>query len=235
MIDIHSHILPGIDDGAKTLTDSVEIVRDLARFGVTDVIATPHYICETNYISPRGENLVLLGKLRQALADEGTDIRVYLGNELFIDNIIYDLLKKGKISTMAGSEYLLVELPLNEEFPNYEDIFLELMNNGYKVILAHPERYGIVQKDYEIVKNLYNQGVLLQCNLGSLIGKYGNGAKKTIKKLIRDKMIFAFGSDIHHLSRVDRSSQIKKKLAKYFSDEELKKILETNPKKLIKS
>ena len=143
MIDIHSHILPGVDDGARTLTDSIEILRELVSVGVTDVVMTPHYIVDTHYMSSRFENLKIIEKLKQVVADEGLNINIYLGNEIFIDNGILENLKMGKISGLAGSRYLLIELPLNEEFPNYEDIFLDLMNRGYKVVLAHPERYSI--------------------------------------------------------------------------------------------
>ncbi len=233
MIDIHSHILPGVDDGARTLTDSVEIVRELMMAGVTDVVATPHYIIDTNYVSSRFENLQIFERLKQVVADEGLKINLYLGNEIYIDNEILQLLKKNTISTMAGSRYLLVELPLNEEFPNYQDVFLELMNEGYKVILAHPERYAIVQNNYEVMEELSEMGVLLQCNLGSIVGKYGSGAKKVIKRLAKEKRIFALGSDIHHAGRGEYLRLGQKKLAKYYSEAELGKILVRNARRII--
>ena len=233
MIDIHSHILPGVDDGARTLTDSVDIVREMAEMGITDVIATPHYMSETQYVSLRRNNLMLVGQLKQALADEGIKVNVYLGNEIYIDNGILELLEAKKISTLAGSKYLLIEIPLNEEFPNYEDIFLELMNMGYKVILAHPERYLVVQNDFSVVRELYEMGVLLQGNLGSMVGKYGSGAKKVIKRLVKEKMIFAFGTDTHHTGGLEQMRSAQKKLKKYYSDSELEKVLVGNARKII--
>lgn len=237
MIDIHSHILPGVDDGARTFTDSVDMVRDLVSMGVTDIIATPHYIRETRYISPRRKNRVLLEELKKFLADEGISVNVYLGNEIYIDADIDNFVKRGEMSTMAGSKYLLVELPLNETFSNYQDILMELIDDGYKVILAHPERYSIVQNDYNIANELYEMGVLFQCNFGSILGKYGAGAKKIIKKMIKDRMIFAFGSDIHHSSGADKIKkyydQVFKKLSKYYDKNELNKVLVDNPRKII--
>lgn len=233
MIDIHSHILPGVDDGARTLTDSIEIVRELVSLGVTDVVVTPHFIVDTHFMSTRFENSKLLERLRQAAADEGFRINFYLGNEIYIDNKIIELLKAKKITGLAGGRYLLVELPLNDEFPNYEDIFMELMDEGYKVILAHPERYTIVQNDFGVIENLCEMGVLLQCNLGSITGKYGGGAKKTVKRLAKEKMIFAFGSDIHHAGRGEYLGLAQKKLAKYYNDVELEKVLVGNARKII--
>ena len=233
VIDIHCHILPGIDDGSRDIAESVEIVRQLVDQGVTDVIATPHYVDGTAFESPRSVNLKLLTELRQALIDEGLKINVYLGNEIYISDNIAELVKAGKMSTMAGSKYLLVEFSLDEEFPNYSDYLQALMDHGFKVILAHPERYAIVQKDYDVVRNLYEMGVLMQCNLGSILGRYGKEAKKTIKKMIKDKIIFAFGSDIHRPSRSSYIAEAQKKLGKYYSEHELRWLLVGNPGKII--
>lgn len=232
MIDIHAHILPGVDDGSRSLEESVEMVRELASYGVTDIIATPHYMNETIFMSPRMKNVELLLKLREQLAAQKINVNISLGNEIYIDKAIADLIDTGLISTMVDSKYILVELPINGEFPNYEDILQDLMDAGYQVILAHPERYGIVQQDYEIVRNLREMGILLQSNLGSVSGKYGKEAKRTVKKLIQDKMIFAFGSDMHRPGGEKYFELSQKKLAKYYDERELRKVLVTNPKKL---
>ena len=233
MIDVHAHILPGIDDGAKTFEDSINIIKELMRQGVTDIIATPHYVNESIYMSPRLENVRILNELKDRLALENIKINLFLGNEIYIDREMIDLIKRGKISTMAGSKYLLVELPLDEKWPNYDDFLRELMDYGYKVILAHPERYTIIQEDYEVAKNLFDMGVLLQCNMGSVVGKYGREAKKLVRRMAKDKMIFTFGSDIHHCSRSDYLVLAKRKLNKYYSDGELKQLLVTNPNKIL--
>ena len=233
MIDIHSHIIPGVDDGARNFEDSVQIVRWLASQGVTDVIATPHYVYETDYVSPRAQNLQLLEGLKDRLVDEGVDVKVYLGNEIYIDRDIARLIRAGEMSTMADSEYLLVELPLNDEYSDWEDILIDLMNRGYQVILAHPERYEIVQKDYEIVKRLHEAGILLQCNLASLVGRYGKRAQKIIRKIAKDKMIFALGSDVHRRGRSDYLVLAQKKLARYYDARELNQLLVVNPSKIL--
>lgn len=233
MIDIHSHILPGIDDGARSLEDSIEIIQELAKQGVTDVIATPHYVDESIYTSPRGKNLHLINELRKSLQDEEINVNIYLGNEIYINDKIESLIEANEVSTLAGSEYLLVELPMSGEYPNYFDIIITLKQAGYQVVLAHPERYIAMQDDFEKVRELYNSGVLLQCNLGSILGQYGKHAKKTIKELAKNKMIFAFGSDIHHCNNMWSLKKVRDKLAKYYSEDELRQILVDNPQKII--
>lgn len=235
MIDLHSHILPGIDDGAKTLANSVEIVRELERQGITDVVATPHFMDETNYVSPRSENQRLLKRLEKKLKSEGVKVKIYLGNEIYINERIDELLKNKTIATLAGSKYILMELPMSGIFPNYLDIFLKLSSDGYQVVLAHPERYASLQKDFELIGELYEAGILLQCNLESILGRYGKKAQKTIKKMMKKKMVFAFGSDIHRCHDEDRLKLAQEKIKKYYSDEELAQVMIRNPRKIIRA
>ncbi len=235
MIDIHSHVLPGIDDGAKTFDDSLNILKGLASQDISDLILTPHYVATSTYISPRSTNLKLYRKL-QALADEaGIGITLHLGNEIYIDRDIAKLIKAGKISTLADSKYILVELPMSGEFDGFEDILVSLQYSGWQVILAHPERYHTYHEKYEDIYNLTEQGILLQCNLGSMVGQYGRHAKKMIKKLAKDKLIFCFGSDTHHVRDFSEITKARTKLRRYYSNDELKQLLEDNPRKIINS
>lgn len=233
MIDIHSHILPGIDDGARSLEESISIIQELASQGVTSIIATPHFILDTMYMSSRKRNLELLGRLKQALVDAHIDVNLYLGNELFIDIELADLLQHGVVSTMADSKYILVEFSLNEEYPNYEDILGNLIELGYKVILAHPERYALTQQDYTIIQRLHEMGILMQCNVGSFVGQYGKSTKKLAIRLAKEKMIFALGSDIHRANGRNRIIKAQKKLRKYYNERELNQIMVRNPGKII--
>jgi protein-tyrosine phosphatase len=233
MIDIHSHILAGIDDGAEALEDGLAIVRELVSQGVTEIIATPHYIDETIYVSPKQKNQRLLTQLKKALKDEKIDVELYLGNEIYICNRIDNLVESGQIATMNGSEYILVEFPMSEKFPSYEDILHDLILKGYKVILAHPERYIITQDDFSILERLVEMGVLLQCNTGSFIRQYGKHAEKLAVKLAKKRMIFALGSDIHHTRKRNEIELAIKKLKKYYSEDDLEQILDKNPRKII--
>ena len=110
MIDVHSHILPGIDDGARDFEHSIDILRELSSYGVTDVIATPHYISETEYVSTVLDNDRLLEELKDRIKTEEIGINLYLGNEIYIEKNIGVLLDKNKITPLAKSKYLLIEL-----------------------------------------------------------------------------------------------------------------------------
>lgn len=235
MIDIHSHVLPGIDDGAKNFDDSLAILKGLAGQDITDLILTPHYVASSTYVSPRSTNLKLYRQL-QAIADGAKlGITLHLGNEIYIDRDIAKLLKAGKISSLADSKYLLVELPMSGEFADFEDILLSLQYAGWQVILAHPERYHTYHEDYKKIYNLTEQGILLQCNLGSIVGQYGRHSKKVIKKLAKEKLIFCFGTDTHRVRDFSEIAKARKKLQRYYTHEEFKQLLEDNPRKIINS
>ena len=235
MIDLHAHILPGIDDGAGSVDDSMELVRELVRGGVTEIFATPHFIDETIYTSPAETNLGLLKDLQKRLDGDGVEVKLHLGNEIYINRKILEFIKSGEISSLGGSKYLLVELPMSGDYPGYSDIFLELIRAGYKVILAHPERYTSFQKDFGALMELTDMGVLLQCNIGSFVDQYGKAARKVAVKLAKEKMIFGMGTDIHHPRGEEFLPGAMKKLSKYYSPVELNELLIGNPRKILEN
>lgn len=233
MIDTHTHILPGIDDGATNLDESLNIARELVSQGITKVIATPHFINGTSYQSPVSKNHTIIDTLRQKLQSEKIELDIYLGNEVYIDDKISELLKSEKITTLAGGKYLMVELPMSGYYPNAEDILTDLIAEGYQIILAHPERYSSIQNDFKIAENLFKKGILFQCEFGSYVGKYGRKAKKTAIKLAKNKMIFAFGSDSHRPSHNSFLTLALKKLEKLYDKDELKQVLILNPEQIL--
>jgi protein-tyrosine phosphatase len=169
MIDIHSHVLPGIDDGSKNITMSLEILKGLEEQGVTDLICTPHYIAETSQVSPRAKNEELLKKLQERAKKKGIKTNLYLGNEIYIDREIAKYLRTRRISPIANSKYLLVELPMSGEYTGYEDILKSLQESGWIIVLAHPERYHTFQKDYQIIKNLFQKYLFLKVFANSFL------------------------------------------------------------------
>ncbi|MBR2586945.1 hypothetical protein IKE71_01060 [Candidatus Saccharibacteria bacterium] len=235
MIDLHSHLLPSIDDGVETFDESLEILAELEKHGVKKLFLTPHYIPETIYNSPRVDNFKLLHELKKLAAEQGIGIELYLGNELYINREITNLLKKKLISPLADSKYLLIELPMSGHFEGYEDIFYNLQAEGYKVILAHPERYVSVQKEFKILERLSSQGVLFQSNLGSINGQYGRHAEKTVKKMAKRDLIFAFGTDTHHMRDFDEIDDSLYFLAKIYGEAKLRRLLEDNPLKILET
>jgi protein-tyrosine phosphatase len=234
MIDIHNHLLFGIDDGSKSIEESVDVLRDLASIGYTDIILTPHYISGSRYSNSASNNYKLMKELESSLKDNNIDIKLYLGNEIFIDDDIFELLLSKEIYPLNGTKNLLIELPMSGEYEGYLEIFSDLIDKGCNIILAHPERYLSFQKDYKKISELASLGVFFQCNLGSLLGKYGSGAKKLIKKMLKDKKVTYLATDIHHKKHdLNDFNKAKKIALKYISEIEFNKLVKGNPSLLL--
>jgi protein-tyrosine phosphatase len=209
MIDIHSHILPSVDDGAEDIEESIAMARIYLKNEIKKVIATPHYI-EGYENSTKENNLLALEKLKEALDKEGLDLKIYLGNEIYISMDIASLLKEGKVSTLNDSRYVLVELPMID-MPMYtESVIYELLLKGYIPIIAHPERNSSIMADPNILYELISKGALAQLNLPSLEGKYGEEIKATAEILLKHNMIHFVGTDAHSKDR--RAPNVKNSL-----------------------
>lgn len=235
MIDIHTHVLPGIDDGAKTIIDSIEIIKKASLNGVTDMIVTPHFILGSDYTCNNVEKRKLINKLKRLVKKEEIDINLYLGNEVYIENNMLDLKKNGDICTLNNSRYILFELPLNDSYNGVEDILFDLGCNKKTGIIAHPERYASVKKDPNILIKWLEAGALLQCNIGSFFGHYGKHAEKIAYLLLKHKAISFISTDIHRPSSnyYEKISELKKIMKKYLTDEEIEEIFIDNAKKVI--
>lgn len=234
MIDIHNHQLFGVDDGSFSLEDSINVLKNMSNCGYTDIVLTPHYIKDSRYSSNVSNNKKIVNELKESLKENGIDINLYLGNEIFIDDDISGLLKSGEITPLNGSEYLLIELPMSGEYPDYIEIFKELMYEGYKVILAHPERYLAFQEDYSLIDEIVDNDILLQCNIDSIIGKYGEYAQKTVKHLLSKHKVSFLSTDIHRDKHDYNDWKLAKEIAlKYMSENEFNDLVINNPKKII--
>ena len=233
MTDIHSHLLFGVDDGSKTLEESLSVLRDMENEGFKNIILTPHYIKGSKYNSVKEENEKKLEILKSACRENNININLYLGNEIFIDDNIYEMLKNGEISSLNKTNYLLIEIPLSGIYDDYKDVFAFLMSKGYKIILAHPERYTTFQEDFERVMELSKMGVYFQSNLDSLTGKYGEAAKKTIKKMLKRKKVAFLATDVHHKHRDYKWAEARKIALKYLTTSELDILINRNPSQLV--
>lgn len=234
MIDIHAHLLYEVDDGAKNIEDSLRILRDLENLGYKEIVLTPHYIKDSNYNSTKIDNEKRLILLKEKLREEKININLFLGNEIFIDNDIIYLIKQGIVSSLNNSKYFLIELPMSGEFEGYEDILKEIIDMGYHVILAHPERYFSFQKNFDRIYSLEKMGILFQSNIESIIGSYGLGAKKLVRRLLKEKKITFLATDIHHRKKDYHIwDKAKKKMLKYIKEDEYNLMTDINPKKYI--
>jgi len=235
MIDFHSHILNGIDDGSKTLEESIKILKEEVEFGVTDVVLTPHYIKDSKYNANNKKKEELFKKLKREVKKEKINIKLYLGNEIYIDEGIPKLLSN-KIKTINNTKYVLVELPLNHECLMLDEVLNELTCNNLKPIIAHPERYTCYQGNYAFFANLIENGCILQGNIGSLDGKYGKNAKKMLKNLLKRDMITVIGTDVHHSDSSILKINVEKCLNKIVKNKEkVANLMFNNAEKILNS
>lgn len=236
-IDIHSHILYGIDDGSKSIEESINIIKEHIKMGFTDIVVTPHYIENSKYETNNIDKENILKTLKQELKKQNININLYLGNEVFVNNNLEELLKKKEISTINNSKYLLIEFPMNEKPKDINNIIYELKIKGIIPIIAHPERYDYVEKNPNLVLEWIEEGALLQSNYGSIIGVYGSGPQKTIKKLLKKDLIEFLATDIHYPNNKIylNMDKIRKKLKKLITEERFIELTNTNPKKIIEN
>jgi len=201
MIDSHSHILPGLDDGAKTLADALAIVRQLSESGFQTLIATPHVLEGTEVLSP-SDILAVTDQVRRLVAEAGIPIDILPGAENYIFPEMAQWVRAGKLLTLGNAgKYLLVELPMLE-IPRYTDqVFFELQVLGVTPVLAHPERNRGIAKNPERLVEWARRGILLQLDLRSLSGKYGPQAQELAERLLYSDLIHLVGSDAHRVAR----------------------------------
>ena len=192
MIDFHSHILPGVDDGSKNEEETKNLLLEAKSVGFDKIISTSHYAIDC-FETPEYKRKELIEELN----NEENYPKIILGSEIFITYNMLDLLKEYKASTINGTKYILFELPLRHHFPNFKDVINKLRENEYKLILAHPERYTIIQKDFDLLYELSDLGVLFQSNYGSILGVYGLSAKFTVKKMLKNGLVSFLGTDVH--------------------------------------
>lgn len=232
MIDFHSHILPGIDDGSKNLEQSIAMVNEAKKVGFTKIISTSHYM-ENYYECNERDRRQLLKKVQENVQG----IELILGNEIYITNNIIELLQNGQASSINGTKYVLFEFPLITTRPmNDKEVIYRLVENGYIPIIAHPERYPFIQENPDYLYELEEMGALFQANYGSIIGMYGLKAKKTLKILLKNNLVSFFGSDAHRPEQVyNKMPKIIKKLKKIISNEEFEEFTEINPEKVLKN
>jgi protein-tyrosine phosphatase len=196
MIDTHLHILPGVDDGPETIGEAVDLARVLVQEGIHTAIATPHY----NDLFPRHPAVEIqdrVNELQQVLDHQGILLRLFAGHEVLIQPGLVDDIQAGRLATLNGSRYLLLELWNSSWLPETERVIFELRASGITPILAHPERYRVFQKELERLTSLLRQGVLVQITASSLVGMQGRRAQRTAETLLKRGLVHCIASDAH--------------------------------------
>ena len=195
-VDIHSHILPGVDDGAETWEEAVDILKVAANAGTTVMVATPH-----GDNRARWDNIDSLkdlsGDLNAMLASEGVPLNIVLGMENPLELDMVAQVKRGTALTLNGSEYILVELPFQQLPIYWEEVLFQLQLDGLHPIIAHPERQVQLQANPNLLSGLVERGILLQVTAGSLVGSFGPRAKKAAETLFKKGFAHIIASDCH--------------------------------------
>ncbi len=197
IIDIHSHVIDGLDDGAPNIDTAIDMIRIAAKDGITHIIATPHYI---HGIWQNNAFLVQkkINKLIKRIEQENISVQLFPGNEVFISLEVPELIKEGLVCTLNHSSYILLELPIIN-IPEYtKDIIFQLKLNGHTPIIAHPERNCEVADNPNLLYDFIDRGALAQINATSLTGIYGSRTKEVALTLLRHGMAHFIASDAHN-------------------------------------
>lgn len=201
-VDMHAHLIPGIDDGAKSLADSLTLIRGMQELGYEKLIATPH-VYQDFYPNTREDILSGLAEVQQAVAAAGLDIRVEAAAEYFMDEHFDALLAREELLGL-DEQHVLVEMSFFAEPPGLEERFFQMGAKGYRPVLAHPERYLYLAREPERFQRFREMGVRLQLNALSLSGHYGPEVKKLARLLLRQGQYDFLGSDLHHKAHLEK-------------------------------
>jgi protein-tyrosine phosphatase len=199
--DVHSHFIPGIDDGAQTLEQSIELISAMHELGYRKVITTPHVMADGYKNTPE----IILGGLenvRRELHMKGIPVEIEAAAEYYLDHEFLKLVQEKRVLTF-GNNLLLFELPFLSEPTILLSVVFEMQTAGYKPVLAHPERYQYWNTDFTVMEKLKDRGVLFQLNTIALLGAYGPGVKKTAEKLIDLGWYELLGSDCHRMDHIE--------------------------------
>jgi tyrosine-protein phosphatase YwqE len=208
-VDMHSHLIPGIDDGSKSMEESLQLIKRLADFGLRKIITTPHVMSEYYRNTPE---IIHMGleDLRKAVKAEGISTEIEAAAEYYMDEILLEKIKAGEELLTFGDNYILVETGfINKPQMLLETIF-QLEMAGYKPILAHPERYQYLIADKGLLEDLIDRNILFQVNLLSLTGFYSKQVKDFGEMLVERDLVRFFGTDCHNARYLDMLEMLPK-------------------------
>lgn len=197
LVDIHCHVLPGIDDGPSDWQQSIEMAKAAAGSGISTIVTTPHWIQGTSWQPSTSTVLEKLDQLNEIIKKEGIALQILSGMEIGISENLVDLLTSGRVLTLANSKYVLIEIPYISLPFGLEEIVFEIISAGYIPILAHPERNKELHSNPKRILDLLERGALTQITTGSLCGDWGDGAKRCSTEFARMDAIFSVASDGH--------------------------------------
>jgi protein-tyrosine phosphatase len=230
MIDLHCHLLPGIDDGAADLTTSLNMARASVAQGVTTVACTPH-ILPGLYDNSGPEIREMVRRLQNVLAREDISLNLVTGADVHVTPDFVAGLRSGRLLPLADSRYVLVEPPHHTAPPQLEELFFNLLAAGYVPVLTHPERLSWVPSRYEAIKRLAQSGVWMQITAGSLTGRFGRKALYWAERMLDEGHVHLIASDAHDTGRRPPDMAAGRECAaKRLGDEEALNLVDVRPR-----
>jgi protein-tyrosine phosphatase len=214
MIDIHTHILPGLDDGAQEMSDSLDLAREASKNGISTIVATPHIGWPT--MIPPGRIVEMVGILRENLAAQALPLEILPGGELQLEPGMALEFRAGRATPIGNGPYVLIELPM-WNYPNYaEQTIFDLQHAGNHPEIAHPERCAAFEKDVALLVKLVQRGVLTQLTASSLLGGFGPSIKTLSEMMLMNNLTHVIASDCHGINQrppilqraVERAAQL---------------------------
>jgi len=216
--DIHSHFIPGIDDGCKSVEESVGLLENMYSCGFRNIVCTPH-VQDEYYRNSRDTILPAFEVLQNMVQRSIPEMQLFVAAEYLIDEGFSEHLKQGLL-TFGKKKYVLVEFSFFAPYPHYKNILQDILMKGYTPVLAHPERYGYWRVQDNVFEELRLAGIEMQVNIPSLCGYYGSDIKKRAISLIEKELITCAGSDVHnqHYMSVLADGLKQKQVQKFLDD-----------------
>ena len=235
MIDMHSHVLPGVDDGSRNMEESLALLSMAEKSGVKTLVATPHSNIPgefDNYAGPEMETR--FHDLDEEREKAGIRLRLMRGMEIFATKELPDLLADGKVWTLNGTKYFLVEFAFDED-PDYcRSVMRRCRERGFWPIVAHPERYDCIQSDLQLAFEWCIEGYGLQLNKGSILGRFGPAPKRTAELMLQHGLVACVASDAHNpLRRNTWMKEIRDYLIDEYGEDYCRLLLEENPARIL--
>lgn len=237
MIDIHTHILPGIDDGSETMEDSLIMAEMALRSGVDTLFVTPHSNVEGIFDNYYDDAFIQCFKsFEKALKERQLPLTIVPGMEVYASEDVPGLLRQGRLITLNHSRYLLIEFNFYEDPGFIEYLLSEILEAGYSPIIAHPERYHLVQKYTDAVSRWLEMGASLQVNKGSILGSFGYRARETAFYLLEHSLASFIASDAHNpYRRTADMTEVYHVVRRVCSKEYVHILFRENPKRVLKN
>jgi protein-tyrosine phosphatase len=200
--DIHSHLIPGVDDGSQSMDESIELIKELGNIGIKKIISTPH-ISGDMYPNTSGDLKKGWEEVRSEIAKQKIDIDFQLAAEYYVDENLMEIIEKDDI-LYFGDKYVLLETNfINQTTKLFNKVVFDLQLKGYKAVLAHPERYTYLWNSFALYEELKAKDIFFQINIGSLVNFYSPQAKNAAAKLIEHNLVDMIGTDLHRIEHME--------------------------------